>query len=119
MMQELTRYWATEYDWRKGEAKLNALPQFKTEIDGLDIHFIHVKSRHENAMPLIITHGWPGLGASRCSRSSARSPTRRRMAAAPRTRSTSCCRRYPASASPTSPRSSAGIRAARREPGRN
>jgi pimeloyl-ACP methyl ester carboxylesterase len=60
MLQELARYWATDYDWRKTEAKLNALPQFKTEIDGLDIHFIHVKSRHENALPLIITHGWPG-----------------------------------------------------------
>ena len=59
-IQELTRYWATEYDWRKCEAKLNALPQFTTEIDGVDIHFIHVKSPHENAMPLIITHGWPG-----------------------------------------------------------
>jgi pimeloyl-ACP methyl ester carboxylesterase len=59
-LQALTRYWTTDYDWRKVEAKLNALPQFKTEIDGVDIHFIHVKSRHENAMPLIITHGWPG-----------------------------------------------------------
>ena len=59
-LQELARYWATEHDWRKTEAKLNALPQFKTEIDGLDIHFIHVKSRHDDAMPLIITHGWPG-----------------------------------------------------------
>jgi pimeloyl-ACP methyl ester carboxylesterase len=59
-IQELTRYWATEYDWRKCEAKLNALPQFTTEIDGVGIHFIHVKSPHENAMPLIITHGWPG-----------------------------------------------------------
>jgi pimeloyl-ACP methyl ester carboxylesterase len=59
-IQELTRYWATEYDWRKCEAKLNALPQFMTEIDGVDIHFFHVKSPHENAMPLIITHGWPG-----------------------------------------------------------
>ena len=59
-IQELTRYWATDYDWRKCEAKLNALPQFTTEIDGVDIHFIHVKSPHENAMPLIITHGWPG-----------------------------------------------------------
>src|ERR671932_1867919 len=59
-MQELARYWATDYDWRKIEAKLNALPQFKTEIDGLDIHFIHVKSPHENAVPLIMTHGWPG-----------------------------------------------------------
>ena len=60
MLQALTRYWASDYDWRSCEARLNALPQFKTEIDGLDIHFIHVKSRHENALPLIITHGWPG-----------------------------------------------------------
>jgi hypothetical protein len=59
-MQALARYWASEYDWRKVEAKLNALPQFMTEIDGLDIHFIHVKSRHDNALPLLITHGWPG-----------------------------------------------------------
>jgi len=59
-LQELVRYWGTDYDWRKGEAKLNAFPQFKTKIDGVDIHFIHVKSRHPNAMPLIITHGWPG-----------------------------------------------------------
>ncbi|GLV53624.1 hydrolase [Dictyobacter sp. S3.2.2.5] len=59
-IQELARYWATEYDWRKCEAKLNALPQFITEIDGLDIHFIHVRSKHENALPLIVTHGWPG-----------------------------------------------------------
>src|SRR5215203_5750764 len=59
-MQELARYWATDYDWRKGEARLNALPQFMTEIDGLDIHFIHVRSPHENALPLIMTHGWPG-----------------------------------------------------------
>jgi pimeloyl-ACP methyl ester carboxylesterase len=58
--QALARYWATEYDWRKIEAKLNALPQFITEIDGLDIHFIHVRSKHENALPLILTHGWPG-----------------------------------------------------------
>jgi pimeloyl-ACP methyl ester carboxylesterase len=59
-IQELARYWATDYDWRKCEVKLNALPQFSTEIDGVAIHFIHVKSPHENAMPLIITHGWPG-----------------------------------------------------------
>src|SRR5206468_5300465 len=59
-IQALARYWATEYDWRKIEAKLNALPQFITEIDGLDIHFIHVRSKHENALPLIVTHGWPG-----------------------------------------------------------
>ncbi|HYM17970.1 MAG TPA: epoxide hydrolase [Micropepsaceae bacterium] len=59
-MQKLAQYWATEYDWRKCEAKLNALPNFITEIDGLDIHFIHVRSTHENALPLIVTHGWPG-----------------------------------------------------------
>src|ERR1700740_3116855 len=59
-MQALARYWATEYGWRKIEAKMNALPQFITEIDGLDIHFIHVRSKHENALPLIVTHGWPG-----------------------------------------------------------
>ena len=60
MLQALTRYWATDHDWRKVEAKLNALPQFTTEIDGVDIHFIHVKSQHKNALPLLITHGWPG-----------------------------------------------------------
>ena len=60
-MQKLARYWVTEYDWRKVEAKLNALPNFITEIDGLDIHFIHVRSKHKNALPLIVTHGWPGL----------------------------------------------------------
>jgi pimeloyl-ACP methyl ester carboxylesterase len=59
-IQELATYWGTEYDWRKVEARLNALPQFTTDIDGVDIHFIHVKSEHENALPLIITHGWPG-----------------------------------------------------------
>jgi pimeloyl-ACP methyl ester carboxylesterase len=59
-LQGLVRYWGTEYDWRKAEAKLNALPQFTTNIDGLDIYFIHVRSRHPNALPVIITHGWPG-----------------------------------------------------------
>ena len=59
-IQKLARYWATEHDWRKCEARLNALPHFITEIDGLDIHFIHVRSKHENALPLIVTHGWPG-----------------------------------------------------------
>jgi pimeloyl-ACP methyl ester carboxylesterase len=59
-MQTLARYWATNYDWRKGEAKLNAFPQFITNLDGVDIHFIHVKSRQKNALPMIITHGWPG-----------------------------------------------------------
>jgi hypothetical protein len=59
-MQELARYWAADYDWSKCEAKLNGLPNFLTEIDGLDIHFIHVRSQHEDALPLIVTHGWPG-----------------------------------------------------------
>jgi len=59
-VQALARYWATDYDWRKCEARLNALPNFITEIDGLDIHFIHVRSQHENALPLVVTHGWPG-----------------------------------------------------------
>jgi pimeloyl-ACP methyl ester carboxylesterase len=59
-LQELVRYWGNGYDWRKAEAKLNAMPQFTTNIDGLDIHFIHVRSRHRNALPVIVTHGWPG-----------------------------------------------------------
>ena len=59
-VQALARYWIDEYDWRTCEARLNALPQFTTEIDGVEIHFIHVRSRHENALPLIMTHGWPG-----------------------------------------------------------
>src|ERR687893_716062 len=59
-MQALARDWATQYDWRNCEARLNALPQFTTHIDGVDIHFIHIRSRHEDALPLIMTHGWPG-----------------------------------------------------------
>src|ERR687894_2417364 len=59
-VQELARYWAGEYDWRRCEARLNALPQFTTEIDGVEIHFIHVRSPHADALPLIMTHGWPG-----------------------------------------------------------
>jgi pimeloyl-ACP methyl ester carboxylesterase len=59
-IQQLLRHWQTDYDWRKVEARLNALPQFVIEIDGLDIHFIHIRSKHENALPLIVTHGWPG-----------------------------------------------------------
>ena len=59
-IEALADYWASEYDWRACEARLNALPQFTTEIDGVDIHFIHVQSKHENALPLIMTHGWPG-----------------------------------------------------------
>src|SRR5215510_11700343 len=60
LMRDLAKYWATDYDWRRCEAKLNALPQFVTEIDGLDIHFIHVRSKHPGALPVIVTHGWPG-----------------------------------------------------------
>jgi pimeloyl-ACP methyl ester carboxylesterase len=59
-LQELVQYWGTDYDWRKAEARLNALPQFITTIDGLDIHFIHVRSQQPNALPLVVTHGWPG-----------------------------------------------------------
>ena len=59
-VRELARYWADEYDWRRCEAQLNALPQFTTEIDGIDIHFIHVRSKHDDALPVIVTHGWPG-----------------------------------------------------------
>ena len=59
-MQKLARYWEKEYDWKKCEARLNALPNFVTTIDGLDIHFIHVRSKHDNALPMIVTHGWPG-----------------------------------------------------------
>ena len=59
-MQKLTKYWSTDYDWRKIEKKLNALPQFITNIDGVDIHFIHARSKHPDALPVIITHGWPG-----------------------------------------------------------
>src|SRR5262249_1327820 len=59
-MQKLAKYWATDYDWRKVETRLNALPQFVTTIDGVDIHFIHVRSKYPNALPIIITHGWPG-----------------------------------------------------------
>ena len=58
--QALARFWATSYDWRRFEARLNALPQFKTEIDGVDIHFVHVRSPHRDALPLVMTHGWPG-----------------------------------------------------------
>src|SRR5215831_11063487 len=59
-MQKLARYWTTEYDWNNCQAKLDGTPQFMTTIDGLDIHFIHVRSKHDNAMPIVITHGWPG-----------------------------------------------------------
>ena len=86
-MEALVRYWGTEYDLRRIEARLNALPQFLTEIDGLDIHFIHVKSGHEDALPVILIHGWPGSVVEMLS-VVGRSPNRRHTAAAPRTRST-------------------------------
>jgi hypothetical protein len=72
MLEKLVRYWEKEHDWRKVERKLNALPQFFTTIDGLEIYFIHVKSRHKDAMPLIITHGWPGSVIERRDRSADR-----------------------------------------------
>src|SRR5215204_1565058 len=59
-MKKLARYWATDYDWRKVEARLNSLPQFITKLDGLDIHFLHVRSQHDDALPLLVNHGWPG-----------------------------------------------------------
>ena len=117
-IQELARYWATDYDWRACEARLNALPQFTTEIDGVDVHFIHVKSPHADALPLIMTHGWPGsvielLGVV--------GPLTDPAAhgGAPRTRSTWCCRPCPATASPASRPRSAGTPAASRAPGRS
>jgi hypothetical protein len=64
MMQELSQYWGTEYDWGRCEVKLNTLPNFVTEIEGLDIHFIHVRSVHDDALPLIVTHGWPGSSSN-------------------------------------------------------
>ena len=117
-LQELARYWETDYDWRKAEAKLNALPQFTTEIDGVDIHFIHVKSPHADALPLVMTHGWPG---SVIELLEAVGPLTDPTAhgGAPRTRSTSCCPPCPATASPASRRSSAGTSAASRRPGRS
>ena len=73
-IQNPARYWTTEYDWRRCEARLNALAQFKTEIDGLDIHFIHVESAHENVLPLIMTHGWPGSVVERSDHRSTHRP---------------------------------------------
>ncbi|MEJ0067019.1 MAG: epoxide hydrolase N-terminal domain-containing protein [Caulobacteraceae bacterium] len=87
-VQALARYWTTEYDWRRCEARLNAVPNFVTEIDGLDIHFIHVRSRHENALPMIVTHGWPGSIIEQM-KIIERWPTPRPMAEPRRTPSTS------------------------------
>ena len=84
-MQDLARYWATDHDWRRCEAKLNTLPQFMTEIDGLDIHFLHVRSQHADALPLIVTHGWPGLDHRAAEDHRAPHRSDRRTAAARRT----------------------------------
>ena len=83
-MRALADYWLNDYDWRKCEARLKALPNFITRIDGLDIHFIHVRSKHEDALPLIVTHGWPGSVVEQLKISS-RSPIRRHTAERPRT----------------------------------
>ena len=114
--QELVRHWGTDYDWRKAEARLNALPQFMTTIDGVDIHFIHVRSRHPNAMPLIMTHGWPGSVFELLKTvGPLTDPTA--MADARKTRSTSSCLRCPATASRANPKAPAGIPTASRAPG--
>jgi Epoxide hydrolase N terminus len=117
-IQALARYWGTNYDLRRFVARLNALPQFITGIDGLDIHFIHVKSPHEQALPLIITHGWPGSVIELLEVIDP-SPTRPPTADAPRTPSISCCRRCPATASRTSRSRSAGTPGASRRRGRS
>ena len=116
-MQELARYWATDYDWRKAEAKLNALPQFITSIDGLDIHFIHVRSQHKNALAADHHPRLARLGAraAQAHRSADRSDRARRDA--PRTRSTSSFRRCRATASPASRPAPAGAPSAWPEPG--
>ena len=117
-LQELARYWASEYDWRKCEARLNVLPQFTTEIDGVEIHFIHVRSRHENALPLIMTHGWPGSVIELLDTvGPLTDPTAH--GGLPRTHSISCCRRYLATASRASRPSSAGSPAASHARGRS
>ena len=114
--QALARSWAGDYDWRRVAARLNALPQFLTTIDGLDLHFLHVRSPHEQALPLILTHGWPGSVIELLD-TVGPSPTPLPMAAAPRTPSTWCCRRCPATASRASRPSSAGTSAASPAPG--
>jgi hypothetical protein len=115
-LQDLVRHWGTAYDWRKAEAKLNALPQFVTNIDGLVIHFIHVRSKHPNALPVIMTHGWPG---SVFELVKVVDPIQPPTAERPRTRSTSSFLRCPATGSPASPRTPAGVPSASREPGRS
>jgi len=106
-LQALARYWTTDYDWRKAEAKLNALPQFTTEIDWVVIHFIHVRSQHENALPLIMTHGWPGSVIELIDTvGPLTDPTAH--GGTPVTHSTWCCRPCPVTGSPVSRPSSVG-----------
>ena len=87
-MQALANYWATKHDWREIEARLNSFPQFLTEIDGVDIHFIHVRSKHEDALPMIVTHGWPGFDHRAAQDHRAADRSRPRSAALRPTRST-------------------------------
>ena len=107
-IEELARYWTSDYDMRRCESRLNALPQFKTEIDGVDIHFIHVKSAYDNALPLIMTHGWPGSVVELLETiGPLTDPTAH--GGARRMRSTSSCLPSPAMGSPTSRPRSAGV----------
>jgi hypothetical protein len=106
-LRALAEYWVNDYDWRRCEARLNALPQFKTEIDGVDVHFIPVKSQHEGALPLIMTHGWPGSVIEMLDTvGPLTDPTEHGGSAG--TRLTSCCRLCPVTASPSSRPRSAG-----------
>lgn len=115
--RELADYWANEYDWRSREAALNRFDQFITEIDGLDIHFIHQRSPHEDAFPLLITHGWPGsIVEFHKVIEPLTDPTAH--GAAPRTLFTSCARRFPGTGSPASPPAPAGASKGSPGPGR-
>ena len=108
-IEELARYWTSDYDMRRCEARLNALSQFKTEIDGLNIHFIHVKSAHDNALPLIMTHGWPGSVVELLETIGPLTDPTAHGEKRRRTRSTSSCLPSPATGSPTSRPRSAGV----------
>jgi Epoxide hydrolase N terminus len=117
-IQELARYWTTDYDLRRVEARLNALPQFTTEIDGVEIHFIHVRSKHEDALPLIMTHGWPGSVIELLETvGPLTDPTSH--GGTPKTHSTWCCRPCLATVSRASRPSSAGSPAASPAHGRS
>ena len=117
-LQPLVEYWGAGYDWRKAEARLNALPQFMTRIDGVDIHFIHVRSKHPNALPLIMTHGWPG-SVFELLKTVGPLTDPRLMADGQRMPSISFCPRCRDMASPASQPRPAGVPSASREPGRS